>query len=149
MHVDVQRSPNLVSRILELKHLTRREDAIIRERALKVVLILVGLLFTAAIYPVVGMNLDDQALKMMLSVYATLGIFLLLAARNPSEHRSLIAFTAWSSFAHAGVMGVQLYYKLIDRVEGIGIIALFIIGVALVAVAPPKPSRALASAPAA
>lgn len=121
----------------------------IRERALKVVLVLVGLLFTAAVYPVVGMNLDDQALKMMLSVYATLGIFLLLAARNPSEHRSLIAFTAWSSFAHAGVMAVQVYYNLISRMEGYGVLVLGIVGVVLIALAPAKPSRALASAPAA
>jgi hypothetical protein len=121
----------------------------IRERALKVVLMLVGLLFTAAVYPMVAMNLDDQALKMMLSVYATLGIFLLLAARNPSEHRSLIAFTAWSSFAHAGVMAVQVYYSLIPRREGLGVLFLGIVGVALIALAPAKPSRALASAPAA
>jgi hypothetical protein len=45
------------------------------------------------------------ALAMMLSVYVTLGIFLLLAARNPSANRSLIAFTAWSSFARAALMG--------------------------------------------
>jgi len=121
----------------------------IRERVLKVVLVLVGLAFTATIYPMVFMHLGDQALPMMLSVYAALGIFLLLAARNPAEHRSLIAFTAWSSFAHAGVMGVQLYYKRIERVEGIGIIVLFVIGVALVALTPAKPSRTLASAPAA
>ncbi len=41
---------------------------------------------------------------MMLSVYATLGIFLLPAPRAPSANRSLIAFTAWSSFAHAAVL---------------------------------------------
>lgn len=121
----------------------------IRERALKVILVLVGLLFTAAIYPVVGMNLDDQALKMMLSVYATLGIFLLLAARNPSEHRSLIAFTAWSSFAHAGVMAVQVYHGLIARREGFGVLFLGIVGVVLIALAPAKASRTLAAAPAA
>jgi len=120
----------------------------IRDRALKVVLVLVGLTFSAAVYPMVFMRLDDQALRMMLSLYATLGVFLLLAARNPVEHRSLIAFAAWSSFAHAGVMGVQLYYRLIERVEGIGIIVLFIIGVALVALAPAAPSRTLASTPA-
>ena len=121
----------------------------IRERALKVVLVLVGLVFTAAVYPLIGMRLDDQALKMMLSVYATLGIFLLLAARNPSEHRSLIAFTAWSSFAHAGTMAVQVYYNLIARTEGYGVLVLGIIGVLLIALAPVKPTRALASAPAA
>lgn len=121
----------------------------IRERALQVVLVLVGLLFTAAIYPVVGMRLDDQALRMMLSVYATLGIFLLLAVRNPSEHRSLIAFAAWSSFAHAGIMAVQVYQNLIARTEGYGVIVLGIVGVVLIALAPAKPSHALASAPAA
>jgi hypothetical protein len=121
----------------------------IRERALKVVLVLVGLLFTAAIYPLVAVRLDDQALRMMLSVYATLGIFLLLASRSPSEHRSLIAFTAWSSFAHAGVMAVQVYYGLIPRREGFGVLFLGIVGVALIALAPARPSRALASAPAA
>jgi len=118
----------------------------IRDRALKVVLILVGLLFTAAIYPLVAMHQEDQALLMMLSVYATLGIFLLLASRDPSANRSLIAFTAWSSFAHAGVMAVQVYYNLIPRREFIGVIALGIIGVILIALAPGKPSRELASA---
>src|SRR5437870_6957183 len=67
-----------------------------RERALKVVLVLVGLLFSAAAYPLLAMHLQE-ALRMMLSVYATLGIFLLLASRDPSANRSLIAFTAWSS----------------------------------------------------
>ena len=118
----------------------------IRERALKVVLVLVGLLFTAAVYPLVGMHLEDQALRMMLSVYATLGVFLLIAARNPSEHRSLIAFTAWSSFAHAGVMAVQVYYGLIARSEGIGVVALGVIGAVLIVLAPAKPPRELASA---
>lgn len=121
----------------------------IRERALKVVLVLVGLLFTAALYPLLAMRLDDQALRMMLSVYATLGVFLLLALRNPSEHRSLIAFTAWSSFAHAGTMAVQVYYNLIPRMEGFGVLFLGVVGVLLIALAPAKPSRVLASAPAA
>ena len=120
-----------------------------RERVLKVVLVLVGSLFTAAIYPIAAMRLDEQALPMMLSVYATLGIFLLLASRNPAAHRSLIAFTAWSSFAHGGVMAVQAYYKLIARSELYGVLALGVIGVVLLVLAPRKPSAQLASAPAA
>ena len=72
-----------------------------RERALKVVLVLVGLLFCAAVYPLILMARQDPALAMMMSLYTTLGIFLLFASRNPSAHRSLIAFTAGSSFAHA------------------------------------------------
>jgi hypothetical protein len=120
----------------------------IRERALKVMLVLVGLLFSAGVYPLLAMHLEE-ALRMMLSVYATLGIFLLLASRSPSAHRSLIAFTAWSSFAHAGVMAVQAYYNLIARTELYGVLALTIIGVALLVLAPRKPSSQLASAPAA
>ena len=118
----------------------------IRERVLRVVLALVGLFFTAALYPLLAMHLEDQALRMMLSVYATLGIFLLLAVRNPSENRSLIAFTAWSSFAHAGIMAVQVYYNLIARSEFIGVVALGVIGVILLVLAPTKPSHELASA---
>lgn len=69
----------------------------IRERALKIVLVVVGLLFSALVYPMTIFFSREPALAMMLSVYATLGIFLLLAARNPSANRSLVAFTAWSS----------------------------------------------------
>lgn len=78
---------------------------------------------------------------MMLSLYVTLGIFLLLAARQPSESRSLIAFTAWSSFAHAAVMGVQALRNMIPRGELLGVAALIVIGVALIALAPAKQSR--------
>jgi hypothetical protein len=77
---------------------------------------------------------------MMLSLYVTLGIFLLLAARNPSANRSLIAFTAWSSFAHAALMAVQAFRNLIPRGKLFGVAALVIIGVALIALAPAKQS---------
>jgi len=114
------------------------EATVIRERALKVVLVLVGLLFTAAIYPLTIFFSREPALAMMLSLYVTLGIFLLLAARNPSANRSLIAFTAWSSLAHAAVMGTQAFRKLIERGELIGVAVLVIIGVAMIALAPSK-----------
>ncbi len=82
----------------------------IRERALKVVLVLVGLLFCAGVYPVIGGLLhpadSDTGDTMMMSLYFALGIFLLIAVRNPSAHRSLIAFAAWSSFAHALTMSI-------------------------------------------
>ena len=44
---------------------------------------------------------------MICGVYAVLGACLIAAARNPSEHRSLISFTIWSSIVHAGIMAVQ------------------------------------------
>jgi hypothetical protein len=109
-----------------------------RERALKVVLIVVGLLFVAMAYPLLTMRLDE-ALQMMLSVYVTLGVFLLLAARKPSGYRSVIAFAAWSSIAHAVVMGMQAYYDVDQRVHFlIGDLALVIIAVALLALSPAK-----------
>jgi hypothetical protein len=73
---------------------------------------------------------------MMLSVYATLGILLLMAARNPAAHRSLIAFTAWSSLVHAGVMGTQAYLNIVARGELIGVAVLVLIGAALIVLAP-------------
>src|SRR4051812_14657242 len=46
-------------------------------------------------------------LQMICVVYAVLGVFLIRAAGNPVEHRSLIAFAAWSSAAHGAVMAIQ------------------------------------------
>ena len=111
-----------------------------RERALKVVLVVVGLLFCAAVYPLLLMVKEEPALAMMMSLYATLGVFLLLASRNPSAHRSLIAFTAWSSFAHASVMAVQAYLGFIARHELLGVAIFVVIGVTLIALAPTKQS---------
>jgi hypothetical protein len=118
----------------------------IRERALKVVLVLVGLLFSAGLYPMTMFFWSEAAVAMMLSLYVTLGIFLLIAARNPSANRSLIAFTAWSSFAHAAVMGVQAFRNVIPRGELVGVAALVVIGVALIVLAPAKRSVERASA---
>jgi hypothetical protein len=117
-----------------------------RERALKVVLVVVGVLFCAALYPLVLMVKQDPALAMMMSLYATLGIFLLLASRNPPAHRSLIAFAAWSSFAHAAVMAFQALLNVIARRELIGSAVFAVIGIALVALAPAKKSMERASA---
>jgi hypothetical protein len=110
-----------------------------RERVLKVVLVLVGLLFLALAYPLTMFVRRDPSLAMMFSLYVTLGIFLLLAVRNPAANRSLIAFTAWSSFAHAAVMGVQAFRDLIPRGELVSVGVLIIIGVALIVLAPAKP----------
>jgi hypothetical protein len=57
---------------------------------------------------------------------------------DPSANRSLIAFTAWSSFAHAALMAVQAFRNLIPRGELWGMAALVIIGVALIVLAPAK-----------
>jgi hypothetical protein len=121
----------------------------VRERALKVVLVIVGLLFVAAIYPLKMMISTDPALAMMMSLYATLGFFLLLAVRDPAAHRSLIAFAAWSSFAHATVMAVQAYQHWIARRELAGVLVFYAIGAGLMALAPAKESGVHSSAAAA
>lgn len=108
-----------------------------RERVLKAALVLVGLLFLAGVYPLTmflwGPHESEAALAMMLGVYVTLGVFVLLAARNPSANRSLIAFTAWSSLAHAAVMAVQSVQMPSERGHLLGGVALFaIIGAVLI-----------------
>jgi hypothetical protein len=109
-----------------------------RERALKFVLVVVGLIFCGLAYPLVMFVKQEPALAMMLSVYVTLGIFLLLAARDPSANRSLIAFTAWSSFVHAMLMAGQAFANLIARGELVGSAVLVVIVVTLIALAPAK-----------
>ena len=87
-----------------------------RLRYLRVVLVLVGLIFIFGVYPLMmtfwpaGWRWQPNQPhyeQMILGVYATLGVFLLLASRNPLKHRSLIWFTVWSSLVHAGIMTVQ------------------------------------------
>jgi hypothetical protein len=119
----------------------------IRERALKVALVLVGVLFLAGAYPMTmdlwHGNASDTGDDMMLSLYFALGVFLLLAVRNPAAHRSLIAFTAWSSFAHAVVMsGLALQPTQASERVGFlwGSAALVVIGAALISLAPAKPA---------
>src|SRR3984885_2264875 len=115
-----------------------------RELALKIVLAVVGLLFLALAYPMMVFMRQDPALSMMFSIYVTLGVFLLLAIRNPLANRSLIAFTAWSSLAHAALMGTQALRNMVSRDELGGVAMLVVIGVVLIALAPAR-QRAAAS----
>ena len=110
-----------------------------RELALRIVLALVGILFLALSYPMIVFVRQAPAMSMMFSLYVTLGVFLLLAIRDPSAHRSLIAFTAWSSFAHGAWMGMQAFCNMVERGELIGVAVLIVIGIALVTLAPPNP----------
>ena len=116
-----------------------------RERVLQIVLAVVGVIFLAAVYPLVIFVRQAPGLSMMFSLYVTLGVFLLLGIRHPSESRSLIAFTAWSSFAHAGVMGFQAFRDMISHVELAGVALLVAIGIALIALDPRRISSEPAS----
>ncbi len=75
--------------------------------------------------------------QMILGVYATLGIFLLLASRTPLMHRSLIVFTGWSSVVHGVVMGIHALIDPTERTHLIGDVpALVLIGAVLLVFAP-------------
>ena len=123
-----------------------------RERVLKVVLLVLGLFFMAGLYPIVTIlwHGDESTYgdAMMLSLYFALGVFLLFAARDPAANRSLIAFTAWSSFAHAAVMTVQTL-RSPSYGGGLlgGVAVLFVIGIALLLLTPAKHAARPAPAP--
>src|SRR5256714_9920053 len=105
-----------------------------RERALQVVLVVLGLLTAGAnIYPLVTSFLaglrptGGTTAPMFYTILATLGVFLVLAARNPSAHRSLIAYSVWSSFAHTAVMAlmaIQLPSKRGELLAGVAVTGL-------------------------
>ena len=87
-----------------------------RNKYLRIALLLVGLTFTFGIWPLgivwpSGWAWHEggrsEYLEMILGIYATLGVFLMIASRDPMAHRSLIWFTVWSSIVHGGIMGIQ------------------------------------------
>lgn len=90
-----------------------------RIKYLRVALLAVGVIFIFGIYSLVMIWPSGWAwhsgpshslphyLQMILGVYATLGVFLLIASRNPFANLSLIWFTVWSSVVHAGIMAAQ------------------------------------------
>jgi hypothetical protein len=74
---------------------------------------------------------------MILGVYATLGVFLIIASRNPLAHRSLIWFTVWSSVVHGAIMATQsvIYPEHIGHLWG-DVLALFVVAVVLAILMP-------------
>jgi len=86
-----------------------------RIKYLKIALFLIGLTFLIGIYPLTIIwpsgwawhTGQSEYLQMILGIYATLGVFLIIAASDPLANRSLIWFTVWSSIVHGGIMGVQ------------------------------------------
>lgn len=114
-----------------------------RERALKVVLVVVGLIFIAGIYPLTTSVRDgwrankEDPLPMGISLYVTQGIFLLLAARDPLANRGVITFAAWLNIAHAGVMTVMAIHLPNERQDLLVASAVFgAIGAVLITLPP-------------
>lgn len=86
-----------------------------RPLLLRIALTAIGLIFIFVIYPLTVVwpsgwswgHGHSHYLMMILGLYATLGVFLLIAARNPDAHKDIIWFTIWSSVVHAAIMGLQ------------------------------------------
>jgi hypothetical protein len=113
---------------------------------LRIALLLVGLIFIFGIYPLTilwpsGWSWHTSGrsdyLEMILGIYVTLGVFLIVASRNPLANLSLIWFTVWSSVVHGGIMAVQ---SLVNT-EHMGhlwgdVLALFLVAAALAILTP-------------
>ena len=117
-----------------------------RVKILRIVLIVVGLIFVFGVWPLTMIWPSGWAwhtegrseyLEMIMGIYATLGVFLLIASRDPLAHRSLVWFTVWSSIVHGGIMAVQSVAKPhhIGHLWG-DVLALFIVAIALAAFTP-------------
>lgn len=127
-----------------------------RLRYLRIALVLVGLIFILGVYPLMtalwpsGWRWSPnqpQYEQMIIGVYATLGVFLLIAARNPVRHLSLIWFTVFSSFVHAGIMTVQSLTMPSEHGHLFGDVpALFLVAVVLAVFTPRGADAAQASA---
>ncbi|WOX06853.1 DUF6632 domain-containing protein [Microbulbifer pacificus] len=77
--------------------------------------------------------------QMIMGVYATLGVFLILAAKDPMANKSLIWFTIWSSIVHGGIMFIQALADETDRANLLGDIpALFLVAAVLFYLMPKK-----------
>jgi hypothetical protein len=127
-----------------------------RDKTLRILLILFGLIFVAGVYPLItsvrsGWQANkEDALPMGLSLYVTMGIFLLMAARNPSANRGVIAFAAWLNIAHATVMAVMAVHLPNEREDLLIAAAVFsVIGAVLILLAPGKQSGERAPTPSA
>jgi hypothetical protein len=119
-------------------------------RNLSLALRLVGLIFIVGIYPLTilwpsgwsWIPAQPMYLQMILGIYATLGVFLFLAAKEPLKHLSLIWFAVWSSLVHAGIMAYQALTTAGNSGHMLGdVAALAIVGI-LLAVLTPKQSAA-------
>jgi len=83
-------------------------------------------------------------LMMIIGVYATLGVFLLIASRNPYAHKSLIWFTVWSSVVHAAIMGVQAVTDPTERGHLVGDVPALLLMAIVLAVLMPRTAQARA-----
>jgi hypothetical protein len=123
-----------------------------RVRFLRYALIFVGLIFIFGVYPMMmsfwpsgwrWQPNQPEYEQMILGVYATLGVFLLIASRDPLRHRSLIWFTVWSSLVHAGIMAFQAVNAPSEHGHLLGDIPALVIVAILLAILTPRGAAAV------
>lgn len=119
----------------------------IKLNLLRYALIIIGVIFILGIYllmqiwPAGWQWVPNQSEyeQMIMGIYATLGVFLILAARNPLEHLSLIWFTVWSSLVHGGIMLIQALINTSEHGHLYGDVpALFLVAIVLAVLTPHK-----------
>ncbi len=118
-----------------------------RLRYLKIALLLIGAFCFVGVYPLTiywpsgwAWHAEGPSLylQMIIGIYATLGVFLMIAARNPLEHLSLIWFTVWSSIVHGGIMAIQSLVYQQHRGHLFGDVPVLLIAAAVLAVLTPR-----------
>lgn len=118
----------------------------LRIKYLRITLAAVGVIFIAGIYLLMIVwpsgwtwhtGHSDYPL-MIVGIYATLGVFLMMAARNPMAHLSLIWFTVWSSVVHGAIMTVQSFSNSMNHGHLLGDVPALFIVAALLAVLTPR-----------
>ncbi len=125
-----------------------KEVNVKRERLTQIVLVIVGLFNLAVIYFLYTdlrhsswlLERKSEIEPMFLSFFIPVGAFLLMAARRPSEHRSMIALAAWWNISHGAVMAIQTVEARIHSVHRnfTDVIVVLVIGVVLLALLPAK-----------
>ncbi len=138
--------PLTEAKVIESEFRGKLMDTSDRLTPLRVVLFAVGIAFIVGLYPLTvlwpsgwawHMGGSSMYLQMILGIYATLGVFLLLAARRPLQNLSLIWFTVWSSVMHGGIMAAQALVYPEHRGHLLGDVpALLLIAVVLAMVTP-------------
>jgi MFS superfamily sulfate permease-like transporter len=123
------------------------------DQLFRTALLVFGLVFIFGIWPLMKVwpagwqwqPAQPEYEVMLLGVYATLGVFLVMASRAPENHRSLIQFAAWSSLVHAGIMAVQVFNDSTESGHLIGDVpVLALVGIVLLVLSPRagRPSEA-------
>ena len=113
---------------------------------LRIMLIILGIFLIVGVYPMMNWIWPDgwgweprqyEYEQMIIGIYATLGVFLLIASRNPLAHKSLIWFTVWSSIVHGGIMAIQAIVDSSERMNLAGdVLALFAVAIVLAVLMP-------------